>query len=401
MKKFLIVFIMCFIAIFATFILTSYNLKLDIIVDNISTFSSKLIGKSVPEYSDETRVNRLQMKSETYNFNKLNANQKKMYSAVAFGVQNLNNMVNFDNYSSGDIDSISQDAKAVMTAFFGDHPEVFYLKLSYKLSLSKSFVYDRIQIELEYSVKNMQDLEYKLQQVEKSMNEYTNNLGAKSSFEKELYLHDSIAKNVKYYNEITDIADVPEVYHTIYGVFVEKQAVCDGFAKSMQILLDKYDIENIFVTGMINKVPHAWNMIKFDNEWYHLDLTSDKYVKEDDGTTKTVVHTYFNVIDDFILKSHTIDNKELNPIAKSTAYNYYVKTNSYINSTQNFDSRIKEIVQLQKNNNSLEFSTDINDVPTKLLNVLYDINFNGYKSNSNTVKMRYYNEFNTFIVQKQ
>jgi len=401
MKKFLIVFLTCFIAIFATFILTSYNLKIDIIVDNISTFSSKLIGKSIPQYSDDIKVNRLQMKNATYNFNKLSDNQKKMYSAIAYEVQKLNNIVNLDNYSSGDIEAISQDAKVVMTAFFADHPEVFYLKLTYKLSLSKSFVYDRIQIELDYSVKNKQDLEEKLQLVEKSMDSYTNNLDGKNDFEKELYMHDSIAKDVKYYNEITDITDVPEVYHTIYGVFVEKQAVCDGFAKSMQILLDKYDIENIFVTGMINEVPHAWNMVKFDNEWYHLDLTSNKYVKEVDGTTKTVVHTYFNVIDTFILKSHTIDNKELNPIANSTTYNYYVKTNSYINSTQNFDSRIKEILQLQKNNNSLEFSADISDVPTKLLNILYDLNFNGYKSNSTTVKMKYYNEFNTYIVQKQ
>jgi len=364
MKKFLVVFITCLIAISATFIFTNYNLKLDIISDNISSFSSKIIGQSKVQYSDEFKVNRLQMKSATYNFNKLNDNQKKMYSAIATEVKNLTSMVNIDNYSSNDIDAISEDAKVVMTAFFADHPEVFYLKLNYNLSVSKSLLYDRIQIELAYSVENAQDLEKKLKQVENAMNLYTANLSSKTDFEKELSMHDNIAKDVKYYNEITEIADVPEVYHTIYGVFIEKQAVCDGFAKAMQILLDKFDIENIFVTGSINKIPHAWNMIKLNYEWYHLDLTSDKYVKEQDGTTKTVVHTYFNVVDDFILKSHTIDNKELNPIAKATDFNYYIKTNSYINSTQNFDTRIKEIVQNQTNNNSLEFSTDISDVPT-------------------------------------
>jgi len=401
MKKFLVVFLTCLIAIFATFIFTSYNINIGTVADDIGKFSNKIIGKSVPIYSDELKVNRLQMKNATYNFNMLTENQKKMYSAVAYQVRDLKSVVSIDNYSSGDIDAISEDAKQVMKAFFSDHPEVFYLQLTYKLSVSKSLIYDRIQIDLEYSIKNKQELEEKLQNIENVIISYTNNFDGKSDFEKELYVHNSIAKNVKYYNDITEIENVPEVYHTIYGVFIEKQAVCDGFAKAMQIILDKNDIENIFITGMINEVPHAWNMVKLDSEWYHLDLTSDKYVKQEDGNTKTVVHTYFNVTDKTILKSHTIDNKELNPNANSTIYNYYVKTNSFINSTQNFESRIKEIVQSQSDNNSLEFSADINDVPTKLLNVLYDINFNNYKTNSTTVKMKYYNEFNTYTVEKQ
>lgn len=401
MKKFLVVFLTCLIAILGTFVITNYNINFAIISDNISTFSNKIIGKSQQLYSDEIKVNRLQMKSATYNFNKLNDNQKKMYSAVAFQVKDLENIVNIDNYSSGNIDFISEDAKAVMTAFFADHPEVFYLNLTYNLSLSKSIIYDRIQIELSYSVENKQDLESKLKKVEEVMNSYIDNLGQKSDFEKELIIHDSIARDAKYYNEITEISKVPEVYHTIYGTFIEKQAVCDGFAKSMQILLDRLDIENIFITGKINETPHAWNMIKLDNEWYHLDLTSDKFVKETDGSTKTVVHTYFNVIDSFILKSHFIDNIELNPTATSMDNNYYIKTNSYIDTIQNFDYRIKEIIQSQSNNNSLEFATDMSDVPTKLINVLYNINFNSYKSNSSNIKMKYYNEFNTYIVQKQ
>jgi len=401
MKRFLIVFLMCFIAIFTTFIATNYKINSEIITDNINTFSNKIVGKSDPVYSDELKVNRLQIKNATYNYNRLNDYQKKMYAAIAYGVKDLKSIVNVDNYSYGDVDLISADAKIVMTAFFADHPEVFYLDLSYKLSVSKGLMYDRIEIELSYSVENKQDLEQKIQKIEAVIDSYTNNLASKSDFEKELYLHDHVATDVKYYTEITEIADVPEVYHTIYGAFIEKQAVCDGFAKTMQILLDRCDIENIFVTGMIDETPHAWNMIRLDYEWYHLDLTSDKYVKEADGSTKSVAHTYFNVTDEEILKSHVIDDQDLNPSAKSTNFNYYIKTNSNINSTQNFDERVKEIIQSQSSSNSLEFSCEINDVPTKLLAVLYEINFNGYKNNNGTVKMKYYNENNTYIVQKQ
>lgn len=341
------------------------------------------------------------MSDATANYNLLNENQKKMYAAVVYAVKDLNNEVTVDNYSGEDIEKISEDAKTVMSAFFADHPEVFYLKLSYKISLSKSILNEKIKIELSYIINDKNELDSKINQIDDIINSYIADLDNKSNFEKEVIIHDALALDTKYYNEITDIAKVPEQYHTIYGTFIEKKAVCDGFAKAMQILLDRVGIENIFVTGMIGEVPHAWNMVKFDNDWYHLDLTSDKYIKEPDGSTKTVVHTYFNVTDDFIQKSHIIDNKDKNPIANTNTYNYYVKTDSYIATTDDFDSRIKQIVEKQKNKNSLEFATDLIDVPTKLLNVLYDINFNGYKSAGTTVKMKYYNELNTYIVQKQ
>jgi transglutaminase/protease-like cytokinesis protein 3 len=400
MKKLLIVFIICALAIFSTFMITKNKLNLGDVTESISILSSKIFGKTGIQYSDEFKINRLQMKNATYNFNKLNENQKIMYSAIACSVRDLNPIVNVDNYAPDDVNKISEDAKAVMIAFYSDHPEVFYLNMTYKLYSSKSLIYDRIKIELTYTVKSKNDLESKLQQIEKAMESYTNGLENKSNFEKELYIHDNVAKNVKYYSDTTVISDVPEQYHSIYGAFIEKQAVCDGFAKAMQILLDKVNIENIFITGVIDEVPHAWNMVNLDNKWYHLDLTADKYVKEENGTSKIIAHTYFNVTDDVILKSHAIDNKENNPIANSIDYSFYNKTNSYISFIQNFDYRVKEIVAAQSQNNSLEFASDVLDVPTKLLNVLYDINFNGYKDSGTSVKMKYYNELNTYIVEK-
>lgn len=401
MKKILAVFIVCVIAVTSTYIATNYNVDFSSIAVDIGTFSSQFAGSSNPMYSNTVKVNKLQPKEASYNFNRLNDNQKTMYSAIAYAVKDLKNIVNLDNYASNNIDQISEDAKIVMSAFFADHPEVFYLNLTYKLSLSKSIVYDKIRIDITYSVKSKSELDEQLNKIEQVMNTYINSLSNKSDFDNELELHDAVAKDVKYYNEVTNVSDVPEEYHTIYGTFIKKQAVCDGFAKSMQLLLDRVNIENIFVTGVIDKVPHAWNMVKFGNDWYHLDLTSDKYIKESDGSTKTVVHTYFNVTDEMIMKSHTIDSKELNPVASATTYNYYIKTNNYIYSTQNFESRVKEVVAAQSNSNSLEFASDVSDVPTKLLNILYDINFNGYKDGGKNVKMKYYNEYNTYIVQKQ
>jgi len=401
MKKVLIVFILCIIAITTTYVLTSYNVSFESLAVDINGFASRLAGKNEIEYSNDIKVNRLQLKDATVNYNKLNENQKKIYSGIALSVRDLNEAALLDNYTDGNLELISEDVKVAMSAFFADHPEVFYLNLTYKISLSKSILNERIRIDLTYNINNKNELETKLIEVESVINSYITNLQGNNDFEKELYLHDKVALDVKYYSDTTDISQVPEVYHTIYGTFVEKQAVCDGFAKAMQILLDRINIDTMFVTGMIGSVPHAWNLVKIDDQWYHLDLTSDKYVKEEDGTTKTVVHTYFNVTDEAILRSHIIDNKELIPVANVTINNYYIKTNSYIYTTDNFDNKIKTLVEAQKGRNALEFASNVIDVPTKLLNVLYDINFNGYRNGGANVKMKYYNEFDTYIVQKQ
>lgn len=401
MKKFFIVFVICALAISATYLVTHYNINFQNITDEVSNFFSNTFGTLQNQKIEDLQVNSLQPKNSTYHYNQLDDNQKKMYLAIGYAVRDLKPIASVNNYAADNIDLISQDAKKVMTAFFADHPEVFYLDLTYKLSLSRSVLANKIQIELTYSVTSINDLYDKISQIQQVIDSYINNTNNMTDFNKEVYLHDSIAKDTKYYTDITNIYDIPEEYHTIYGVFIKKQGVCDGFAKSMQILLDRVDIENIFVTGMLSDTAHAWNMVKMDGEWYHLDVTSDKNIKEPDGTTKIPVHTYFNVTDQFILQSHTIDDKELNPVAAATKDNYFIKTNAYISSTDNFEERIKEIVQAESQNNALEFSTDLFDVPDKLLKVLYDINFNNYKTSNGSVKMKYYNEYNTFIIPKE
>lgn len=400
MKKVFIVFIICVLVISSTFFFTRYEFDLPAMLESVQEFASGIFNGTPATYDNTVKVNRLQMSDATYNYNKLSDFQKQMYSSIAHSVKGLKSNAYLQNTDSKTLDEVSEDAKVVMSAFFADHPEVFYLKLTYKVSLIKSVFSNSAKIELSYSINNFGELEDTLKKIETEIDLYVENLSSKTSFEKELILHDKLATSVKYYMDKENIDEVPDEYHSIYGTFIEKKAVCDGFSKAMQLLLDKVGIENIFITGKIGDVAHAWNMVKLDSNWYHLDLTSNKYIKETDGSTKYVVHTYFNVTDDFILKSHTIDNKSANPVANNKAYNYYIKTNCHISSTQDFDNRIKEIIKLQSASSSLEFSADMFDVPTKLLKVLYSVNFNGYKDSGNSVKMKYYSEQNTYIVIK-
>ena len=75
--------------------------------------------------------------------------------------------------------------------------------------------------------------------------------------------------------------------------------------------------------------------------------------------------------------------------------------NFNIDISDNFEGRVTEIVNAQKDKKIVEFSTDYTiNVPERLLKQLYNINFNSLKSMGSNITMNYYNEQNVYIVQK-
>lgn len=56
---------------------------------------------------------------------------------------------------------------------------------------------------------------------------------------------------------------------TIYGIFVNKQAACGGFANAFQLMMDKLGIECETIYG--HNENHIWNYIKIDEKWYQID----------------------------------------------------------------------------------------------------------------------------------
>ena len=87
--------------------------------------------------------------------------------------------------------------------------------------------------------------------------------------------------------------------YTVYGAVVEKEAVCEGYAKTAKALMDMNGIESYFITGNTSGGAHAWNLVKVDGNWYHLDTTWN----DSGGDRKT----YFLVSDNFMSYSRTWD----------------------------------------------------------------------------------------------
>jgi len=117
--------------------------------------------------------------------------------------------------------------------------------------------------------------------------------------EKELYIHDFICQNVRY-----DKLKKP-YSHEIIGPLGQGVGVCEGIAKSVKILCDALGLWCIIAISEADpargiKYRHAWNIIKLDGQYFHLDATFDTSLGQDGF----IRHDYFNIGDDRLFRDH-------------------------------------------------------------------------------------------------
>ncbi|MFJ8452518.1 S-layer homology domain-containing protein [Bacillus paramycoides] len=111
--------------------------------------------------------------------------------------------------------------------------------------------------------------------------------------EKVKAIHDYVVKHVSY--------DTSYKAYTAYEALANRSAVCQGYALLTYQLLKEAGIENHIVTGTGDGQPHAWNLVKIENKWYHLDTTFDDPIPDEQGR---VTYSYFNLSDEQIARNH-------------------------------------------------------------------------------------------------
>lgn len=109
-----------------------------------------------------------------------------------------------------------------------------------------------------------------------------------SDYEVVKTLHDYLVTHCDYDYRV-DIGNMPFVSHQAEGALLKGTAVCSGYAKAYEAMLNAAGIPNETITGYAGGY-HAWNLVQVDGQWYHVDTTWD------DPTTQGGDHiryTYF------------------------------------------------------------------------------------------------------------
>ena len=140
-----------------------------------------------------------------------------------------------------------------------------------------------------------------------------NNAHSLSDFDKIKFVNDYIVQNTVYSTETIHSA------HSAYTVLAEGKAVCQGYALLAQKMLTKLGIESLYVVGEAGGVGHAWNLVKLNGGWYHIDMTWNDPTP--DRGPNNVRYAYFLMSDQQLIKDHTWEKADY-PQAVDEQYMY-------------------------------------------------------------------------------
>ncbi len=256
-----------------------------------------------------------------FHYQQLNDTAKKIYDGIyemyeqgilktgteSFDLAKDNKYVTqeqLEDYMKGN-NELKVAMNAARYAFYADYPEVFYIQIQ-KLNLRVTKdAQNRYHANIgsgslkNYYVEGFTSKE----QVEEELVEFNNIVNQIAEEAKNLeieegkelvteqikYIHNKIINNTSYRLE-SDCTEGNEGFlGTPYGALVKKQAVCEGYARALKIILDKIGINNILVQGTHQSdgaaaVPHMWNYVQIEKQtnaraiekvWYAIDATLD------------------------------------------------------------------------------------------------------------------------------
>lgn len=156
------------------------------------------------------------------------------------------------------------------------------------------------------------DLNQQVQQVAKeivaSSEIYT------TDYEKMRYINNYIVDHCEYFSPAVKSPTSYPIAFTSYGCLVEGQAVCEGYANSVQLLCEMMGIPCIKVTGSAYGGDHIWNAVYLDDKWWMLDVTFNDPIGQQDNRDRW---SYFLLdIDTFQQKGTHTYNKDKYELSK-------------------------------------------------------------------------------------
>ena len=137
-------------------------------------------------------------------------------------------------------------------------------------------------------------------------------------------IHDYVVRNTEY------SSDTISSQYSPYTILTEQKGVCQAYAFLIYRLLQEADVEVLYVKGMAGGGMHAWNLVKLNDEWYHVDATWNETIGEEADDQ------YFLVTDQQMKLTHSWNDTEYpSAIAKLDGVREYIVTEKNIEENDN------------------------------------------------------------------
>lgn len=135
-----------------------------------------------------------------------------------------------------------------------------------------------------------------------------------SSYDIAKALHDYLVLNCAYDMRLYS-GNMPQTSYTAQGALMDHTAVCSGYAKAYELLMEIAGIPCEYVSGYATG-GHAWNLVEIDGEWYHVDTTWDDPIPNREGYVR---YDYFLKSDSY-MRQHQHTSWSADRACTSTKY---------------------------------------------------------------------------------
>lgn len=209
--------------------------------------------------------------------------------------------------AEADVQATISRIYSIYSRIYSQHAEFFYLNgainISYTLIKDKTNMLDALTVKPQYWTITQDLPENRLTSLINQVNAIADQLAAEIRAETSvlwrqlLLVHDYLVSNIAY------DTGIDQEKNQAISALLEKSTMCQGYAQSFQLIAQRLGFEVWMISGTVDGVGHAWDLVKLDGAYYHVDATHDDPTP-DGGADKPVQHINFLRSDDQMQLTH-------------------------------------------------------------------------------------------------
>lgn len=250
-----------------------------------------------------------------YYYLNLDDDEKKVYTAVKEQIYSFPAVISTPAVTKEQLEN-------VLNALICDNPMMFMFSTC-TLDITDSYAsfVPEYTMSLSEYTQYEESIEAVISSLEKDMPD--------SDYDKELFCHDYIVNSCTY----SDTDNTHEA--SVVGALVTGKAKCSGYAKALKLLLNRFGVESVLVSGNAtdyssNTQSHMWNAVRINSSWCYTDPTWNDPVN-DDGEALSQ-HIFFNMTEDMLRRTHS--DFEFNYECNDPSIYYYIINNAFFTSCE-------------------------------------------------------------------
>lgn len=292
-------------------------------VEKESVETSEKEAETAPSwYTEDAILDAMTQQEGRYHYDKMQPSLHRLYAEIYLILMNQGEKVIISTHSA---DELSYAFQCV----YNDHPEIFWIdgykyirrthgSREYDFAFTGNYIYDLTEVaSFQFQISNY-------------VSRATVGLQLASDYEKVKHVYEYVITHTEYKLSSKD-------NQTILSTMLYGESVCQGYAKTVQYLLNYLDVPTTMVIGTNGDGEgHAWNLACVDGSYYYIDATwGDASYGSNrifGSNQPSINYDYLNITTQELGINHNINAIVPLPMCVAMESNYYVKEGLYFTS---------------------------------------------------------------------